>query len=82
MKTAIQELIEWMEESSKVIPFTQEDCYDKAKYLLKKEKEQMFACFRNGFVEGMSQHAGLPRKYKEFEDYYNTIFNNNGTERI
>jgi hypothetical protein len=39
--TALQELIEWMREQSKVIPFNQEDCYDKAVALLTKEKQQI-----------------------------------------
>ena len=63
-----------MEDESQVIPFNQEDCYNKVKSLISKETEQMAACFRNGFIEGMSQHANLPRRYKEFEDYYDTIF--------
>ncbi len=39
--TALQELIEWMREQCKVIPFNQEDCYDKAVALLTKEKQQI-----------------------------------------
>jgi len=39
-----------------------------------KEYDQMQACFHNGYVEGISQQTGLPRKYTVFDDYYNTVF--------
>jgi len=34
----------------------------------------MQACFHNGYIEGVSEHAGLVRKYTVFDDYYTTVF--------
>ena len=39
-----------------------------------KEYDQMESCFHNGYVEGISEHSGLPRKYTVFDDYYTTVF--------
>ena len=47
-QTAMQELVKWMEDSSMVIPFDQEYCYNKAIELLQKEEEQMRDSFENG----------------------------------
>lgn len=83
MKTAIQDLIDWVDDYVKaygMIP-TEWDVKQKAKHLLRKEKDQMNACFQNGYIEGISQQSGLERKYKDFNDYYTRIFNN-GTEGI
>ena len=43
------------------------------KHILK-EYDQMQACFHNGSIEGVSEHAGLVRKYTVFDDYYTTVF--------
>jgi len=39
-----------------------------------KEYDQMQACFHAGHVEGITEQAGLPRKYTIFDDYYTTVF--------
>ena len=74
MKTALQELKEWV---NKMLPPEQEQTRrikDQINNLEQKEYEQMSACFNNGYVEGVSEHAGLPRKYTVFDDYYTTVF--------
>lgn len=76
MQTALQDLIVWIDEYVRdysMIP-TDWEVKQKAKFLQKKEKDQMNACFQNGYVEGISQQSGLGRKYESFEDYYSTIF--------
>lgn len=81
MTTAMQDLLDWVEEYTKAygqMP-TDWDVKQKAKHLLKKEKDQMYACFQNGFIEGISQQSKLDRKYMDFEDYFTKIFNNNAT---
>lgn len=72
----MQELIDWVNEYTQQYDMLPNDweIKQKAKFLLKKEKEQMSACFHNGYVEGISQQAGLARKYTVFDDYYNSIF--------
>ena len=71
--TALELLSQWikdtlpMDEGTKIL-------LDQVEHLKDKEKEQMGACFHNGYVEGVSEHAGLPRKYTVFDDYYNTVF--------
>ena len=74
MKTALQELKEWI---NNMLPPEQEQTRrikDQIYNLEQKEYEQMSACFNNGYVEGISEHAGLPRKYTVFDDYYTTVF--------
>lgn len=71
--TALELLSQWikdtlpMDEGTKIL-------LDQVEHLKDKEKEQMGACFHNGYVEGVSQQAGLARKYTVFDDYYNTVF--------
>lgn len=65
-QTAMQQLIKWMEERSRVIPFDQGDCYDKAIELLQIEKEQIM----KAFLEGKVNHS------KDWADqYYNKTYN-------
>ena len=69
-QTALQELIQWMEDKSKVIPFAQEDCYNKALELLAKEKQQIIDAFSEGASDGF-WGAGDSNK----EEYYNEKYN-------
>lgn len=62
MKTALQELIEWMEEQ--YYPAMYEDAIDKATELLEKEKEQIEEAYDKGFG-----------KFKSAEQYFNETFN-------
>lgn len=74
MKTALQELKEWV---INMLPPEQEQTRrlkDQLDRHILKEYDQMEACFRAGHVEGISEHAGLPRKYTVFDDYYTTVF--------
>lgn len=83
MTTSMQDLINWVKEyvdHYQMYPNDWEVTH-KAKFLLEKEKQQMEACYNNGYVEGVSQQAGLSAKYENFKDYYTKIFNNNATER-
>lgn len=68
--TALQELIEWMREQSKVIPFNQEDCYDKAVALLTKEREQILDAFEEGSSDGYDGWGSTNK-----EKYYNEKYN-------
>jgi hypothetical protein len=67
--TALQELIEWMREQSKVIPFNQEDCYDKAVALLTKEKQQIIDTWEMGRFNIDDMGNG--------EEYYNETYGTN-----
>lgn len=65
-QTAMQQLIKWMEERSRVIPFDQGDCYDKAIELLQMEKEQISQGYMSGLIDGMNQKP---------KEYYNETYN-------
>ena len=74
MKTAMQELIEWMEVTSLVIPFPQEDAYQKAKELLIKEREQIIESYYQGNLSGEKFMWGVVRLHPE--EYYDKNYNN------
>lgn len=82
MKTAMQQLVEWVDEYCKAYGMypNEWEVKQKANHLLKTEKQQMDACFQNGYIEGISQQSKLGRKYENFEDYFTKIFNNNATQ--
>ena len=71
--TALELLSQWIKDTFPMDEGTN-ILLDQVEHLKDKEKEQMGACFHNGYVEGVSEHAGLPRKYTVFDDYYNTVF--------
>jgi hypothetical protein len=62
MKTAMQEMIEWLQSYEYEIPL---ELQVKAKELLEKEKEQMLAASISG------------SKGNSFEQYYNQTYNQN-----
>ena len=64
MKTALQELLEWMNAQMFIKP---KDLYSKVKELLPKEKEQL----KDSWQEGS---AFLGDSFDEFEDYYNKTY--------
>ena len=66
-KTALQELMEWMNEESQVIPVEPYYVYRKAEELLAKEKEQIKEAFKYG---------EMPVLFINFnaEDYYNEMY--------
>jgi hypothetical protein len=70
MKTAMQELIEWMIEESQVIPVNAEYTYNKAKELLAMEKEQIADAFRNGSTSSMLGGG-------HWTQYYDQTYNQN-----
>ena len=72
-QTAMQELIKWMEDSSTVIPFDQEDCYNKAIELVEKEKEQTIDAYADGYNNGYCFLYGDARITGE--EYYNITYN-------
>lgn len=79
-QTAMQQLIKWMEERSRVIPFDQGDCYDKAIELLQMEKEQIVNAFVNGISEGYDDYIctekGISRDRKTGKEYFAGMYKN------
>lgn len=70
MKTALQELIEFME-----LPRTEcADAYKKVHELLSKEKEQIIGGFNDGQTDMLRGYKSNPVKFQGGEDYYNKIF--------
>jgi hypothetical protein len=70
MKTAMQELIEWLENSSDV----QNDILNweiVKKNAFEKEKEQIMMAYNDGFL-----NAGL-KQWKKSTEYYNQTYNQN-----
>ena len=69
-QTAMQQLIQWMEDESEVIPFDQEYCYNKAKELLEMEKEQIAESWNDGNFLGrngliLEEYSTGKQHYKE-----------------
>jgi hypothetical protein len=70
MKTAMQELIQWIDNDFRkqsTIPTIQQ-LKNKAEYLLEKEKEQIMKAYCDGFDELLPFHEN---------DYYNQTYNQN-----
>jgi hypothetical protein len=73
METALQALKRQLIDMLPPDEQTQKIKYEIDRHILK-EYDQMEACFQNGYIEGASEHSGLPRKYTVFDDYYTTVF--------
>lgn len=71
-QTAMQQLIQWMEEKSLAVPFDQGDCWNKAEELLQTEKEQ----HHNTWIEsGMQNKDDLYiGKQVMFHEYYKETY--------
>jgi len=74
MKTALQNMIEWLESYEYEIPL---QLQVKAKELLEKEKEQIKESFEIGFNEGCSFIYNNGNDLKNGEQYYNQTYNQN-----
>ena len=61
MKTAIQELLEYIEKYGSVVPLEQDRIYIKAEELLAKERKQLHKAYYRGLCEGLTN-------YDEIED--------------
>ena len=73
MKTAMQELIEFIESTNNT-PHVNLTIMDKAKKLLEKEKEQI----KDANIAGMEFIPVDPNKYQQdAEEYYNQTYNQN-----
>ena len=72
-QTSMQQLIQWMNDSSKVIPFNQGDCYDKALELLETEKEELMDAFQAGKWD-WSEHSNNGKHSMDPAEYYNKTF--------
>lgn len=70
MKTAMQELIDFLEPQIKMHDFLQLPAYEKALSLLEKEKEQIYEAFVDGDNRGDNE---IPFNC---EQYYNQKYNN------
>jgi hypothetical protein len=68
MKTAMQELIYFLEPELKMGDFLQLPAYEKAKSLLEKEKQQIIDAAKHGVNFNESPFANA-------EQYYNETFN-------
>ena len=66
MKTAMQELIEYLEVRDRKFTYT----YKKAIELLEKEKEQI----RTSYGQGRADSFSMPSKYASGTDYYNQTY--------
>lgn len=74
MKTALQELIEWMrEQDSKRILLTDFAIIDKATELLEKERKQIEDAYKQGVVDEYLDTIDL-RTIIEAEEYYNETY--------
>jgi hypothetical protein len=73
MKTAMQELIEWLEQNE---IYYNKELILKLKETLQKEKEQFDDMFEEGF-ESAYQHFVNGEDFVEFEEYYNQTYNQN-----
>ena len=67
MKTAMQELIEYLEKSYYITKYTNFD-KDKIQFL-EKEKEQIRNAYNDGYLAAY--------KYKDWEEYYKQNYNQN-----
>ena len=76
MKTAMQELIEWISEyKDKMVSANQVEL--KAYLLLEKEKEQIKDAFEIGISEGLSMENNTLGYDANPEEYYNQTYNQN-----
>ena len=69
MKTALQELIEWIELNIDDNDFIKYDLLEEADKKLEKEKEQIRNAYNDGYFAAY--------KYKDWEEYYKQNFNQN-----
>ena len=86
MKTAIQELLEYIEKYGSVVPLEQDRIYIKAEELLAKEKEQITESYYQGNLSGekfMWRIVRAPHDVAPFynyrihpEEYYDKNYNN------
>ena len=72
MKTAMQELIDFLEPELKMHDFLQLPAYEKAKDLLEKEKQQII----NAHREGVYNNTLGNNDFESEEQYYNETFKN------
>ena len=72
MKTAMQELIDFINEELKCHDFSQLPAYEKAKQLLEKEKQQI----KDAFFSGCQSERQIKPRVKCWEDFYNETFKN------
>jgi hypothetical protein len=75
MKTAMQELIEFIESTNNT-PHVNLTIMDKAKKLLEKEKEQIIEAHTNAYLIG-EDYIKVEYANKESEHYYNQTYNQN-----
>ena len=66
MKTAMQELQEWMSENHFKVTFA---FLDQLEYCKQKEKEQIRNAYNDGYFAAY--------KYKDWEEYYKQTYNQN-----
>jgi ABC-type molybdate transport system substrate-binding protein len=71
MKTAMQELLEYLEANDRKFTYT----YKKAIELLEKEKEQIISTFDNGFHRAL--YSSADKLDFDGEHYYNKEYNQN-----
>jgi ribosome-interacting GTPase 1 len=79
MKTAMEELIEYIEEWTPKNKTT-DGIWSKAKNLLAKEKEQII----NARIDGVSKSLAIPKTFavKKSEEYYVLTFGDNVAQAI
>jgi hypothetical protein len=69
MKTAMQEMLEWVRKTLPMDLDTPKMIEDKIESLLEKEKEQIRNAYNDGYFAAY--------KYKDWEEYYKQTYNQN-----
>jgi hypothetical protein len=75
MKTAMQELLEWVRATLPMDLETPQMIEQKIKSMLDKEKEQMIDFARNIIIDATCSVEGYVTTEKDIEDYYSENFN-------
>jgi hypothetical protein len=73
-KTALQELMEWMNEASEIIPVEPYYVYRKAEELLAKEENQIKDAYVAGEENAMDCHSIPNFKDITADEYYNETY--------
>lgn len=71
MKTAMQQLIEWVDKDLKLLGYEHQQIIDKATELLEVEKQQIRWAFNNGALENGPWNI----EYENAQKYYQKTFN-------
>lgn len=74
MKTAMRQLIDFLEPELKMHDFLQLPAFEKAKDLLEPEKQQIIDAYNSGWQYGFLANSEELKPTKNGEQYYNETF--------